>query len=670
MRSGEVTALLVYGPNPVYSMPESAAVKDALDKAAFVASFNSQLDETAMHAHVLLPDHHFLESWGDYTPRTGVNSLIQPVMTPVFSTKQTGDVLLSVAQRAGVRLPNAAPTFYDYLRGRWTREVLTGSAASDLGDDAWREALKAGVVIGGGSAATAAAAPAANAGGIGQINWSVPTFTGDGAYHLLVYPSYKYYDGRTANRPWLQELPDPVSKFTWASWIEISPKTAEAFELDTGHMAVVRTAAGKTEALPIFIHPGTRDDVIAIQLGQGHTAFGRYAQDRGANAIQLLQAEPEAASGGLVWFQAKAHLEPTGKWERPTQHGLHDNQDNREIAQTMTLSSARDADVKRGFLVAAAPTAPAEHTTTTAEHGTDQSEHGGQGGHGEKPHPLDAKVHQLQSAGGMTPIELDASPKGYPQTGMHYGEYTEEAPRWGMAVDLEKCIGCSACVTACYAENNIGIVGPQQVAMGRILHWLRIERYFEYEGDPRGGDTALRKHVDHTYKGARFVPMMCQHCGNAPCEPVCPVYAAYHTPDGLNAQVYNRCVGTRYCANNCPYKVRVFNWYSWEWPEPLNWQLNPEVTVREKGVMEKCTFCVQRIRDAQNHARVEDRAVADGEIVPACAQTCPGEAIVFGNVKDPNSRVARVAASGRGYRVFEELNTQSAITYLKRVELD
>jgi molybdopterin-containing oxidoreductase family iron-sulfur binding subunit len=273
-------------------------------------------------------------------------------------------------------------------------------------------------------------------------------------------------------------------------------------------------------------------------------------------------------------------------------------------------------------------------------------------------HPLDARVHQLQSAGGMTPIELDASPAGYPQIGMHYGEYTEAAPRWAMAIDLEKCIGCSACVTACYAENNIGIVGPQQVTMGRILHWIRIERYFEHgEGEGEGLRT-------------RFLPMLCQHCGNAPCEPVCPVYAAYHTPDGLNAQVYNRCVGTRYCANNCPYKVRVFNWYSWEWPEPLNWQLNPDVTVREKGVMEKCTFCVQRIRDAQNHARVEDRAVVDGEITPACAQTCPGEAIVFGNIKDPNSRVARVAASGRGYRVLEELNTQSAITYLKRVELE
>jgi molybdopterin-containing oxidoreductase family iron-sulfur binding subunit len=186
------------------------------------------------------------------------------------------------------------------------------------------------------------------------------------------------------------------------------------------------------------------------------------------------------------------------------------------------------------------------------------------------------------------------------------------------------------------------------------MHWIRIERYFEvHEGE------SLQ---------TRFLPMMCQQCGNAPCEPVCPVYASYHTPDGLNAQVYNRCVGTRYCANNCPYKVRTYNWFTYEFPSPLHWQLNPDVTVREKGVMEKCTFCVQRIRDAENHARLEDRGVRDGEITPACAQTCPGNAIVFGNLRDPQSRVARAAASGRGYRVLEQLNTQSAITYLRKVE--
>src|SRR5690606_38434065 len=216
---------------------------------------------------------------------------------------------------------------------------------------------------------------------------------------------------------------------------------------------------------------------------------------------------------------------------------------------------------------------------------------------------------------------------------------------------------------ACYAENNIPVVGPTEVKKGRELSWLRIERYF---GVGRDDSEA---YTDDATDDVRFLPMLCQHCGNAPCEPVCPVYAAYHTPDGLNGQVYNRCVGTRYCANNCPYKVRYFNWWTYDFHEPLNWQLNPDVTVRDKGVMEKCTFCVQRIREAEHTAAREDRPVRDGEVVPACVQTCPTEAFVFGNIQDPNSAVAKAAASARGYRVLEVLNTQSAIVYLKKVTL-
>ena len=258
--------------------------------------------------------------------------------------------------------------------------------------------------------------------------------------------------------------------------------------------------------------------------------------------------------------------------------------------------------------------------------------------------------------------------------------------RWGMAVDLDRCTGCGACVTACHAENNIPTVGARwqgrslrpfhsadgagwdmepgaNILKGREMAWLRIERYFE------GGEDGSSDFE------TRFLPMLCQHCGNAPCESVCPVFATYHAPDGLNVQVYNRCVGTRYCSNACPYKVRYFNWHGYgevdrrqyAFPEPLHLQLNPDVTVRGKGVMEKCTFCVQRIRDAENHARLAGRGVRDGEIVPACAQTCPGEAIVFGNMRDPNSRVRQIAESGRAYRVLDQLNTQSAVVYLRRI---
>jgi anaerobic selenocysteine-containing dehydrogenase/Fe-S-cluster-containing dehydrogenase component len=676
MRNGEVGALLVHGPDPLYSLPAHDEVVQAFANVPFIASFSSMLDETSRLAHLLLPDHHFLESWGDYVPRTGLTNIVQPVMVPVFDTKQTGDVMLSVARRLGTPLPTPATTYYDYLRESWGFTTLAAQGGGF--EDGWREALQTGFVLAGAAtgaaAGTADAAAAAFAGAVGAtalpageqpaaqqpaqagqqpaaqglagLAMAEATFTGDAtddAYYLIVYPSYKYFDGRLANRPWLQELPDPVSKFSWSSWVEINPATADRLRIDNGHIVEVETPRGTVSA-PAWRHPGIRADTIAIQLGQGHEHLGRYARERGVNPLRLLEPTIEPASGGLVYAQVRARLRNTGRWERPIQSSLQDHQHDREIARATSLMDARHRDAERGFAllpIGRAYSAPGYIPGPDHPHEPDV-------------HPFDARVRNLQAGGGWAPAEIDASPQGFPQPGTHYGEYSEGQPRWAMSIDLERCIGCSACSTACYAENNIGIVGPDAVAKGRILHWMRIERYFDGEGENL--ETA-------------FLPMMCQQCGTAPCEPVCPVYAAYHTPEGLNAQVYNRCVGTRYCANNCPYKVRVFNWHTYEWPEPLNWQLNPDVTVRETGVMEKCTFCVQRIRDAQNTARLQNRGATDGEIVPACAQTCPGDAIVFGNIKDPNSRVARVAASGRGYRVFEGLNTQSAVTYLRKVSL-
>lgn len=262
--------------------------------------------------------------------------------------------------------------------------------------------------------------------------------------------------------------------------------------------------------------------------------------------------------------------------------------------------------------------------------------------------------------------------KGSEEGGHHDYEH-----RWAMAINLDLCIGCNACSTACYAENNLAVVGKEKFEKGQAMHWMRIERYWD-EADK-----------DYPEQGASFLPMMCQHCGAATCEPVCPVAATYHTPDGLNAQVYNRCIGSRYCSNNCPYRVRYFNFYSYyesSWPAPLEQQLNPDITVRDKGVMEKCTFCVQRIRTAKDKAYMEDRPVADGEVVTACAQACPTSAIVFGDTMDENSAVHRLWKKHqvkrgtyqetrnskedkdlRGYRIFEELNTDSSVMYLERV---
>jgi len=259
--------------------------------------------------------------------------------------------------------------------------------------------------------------------------------------------------------------------------------------------------------------------------------------------------------------------------------------------------------------------------------------------------------------------------KGHEEGGFHDYEH-----RWGMAIDLDICTGCNACSTACYAENNLAVVGQERFEKGQAMHWLRVERYWD------------QSELDHPEQGASFLPMMCQQCDAATCEPVCPVAATYHTPDGLNAQVYNRCIGSRYCSNNCPFRVRYFNFYSYyesSWPEPLNMQLNPDITVRDKGVMEKCTFCVQRLKSAKDKAKMENRKLEDGDVTTACAQACPTNAIVFGDWQDENSQVAKLwnkyevtravtkqkkdNPEKRGYRIFEELNVDPSIMYLERV---
>ena len=432
---------------------------------------------------------------------------------------------------------------------------------------------------------------------------------------LTVFPSVALHDGRGANKPWLQELPDPVSKITWHAWVEVHPETAAGWKLASGDIVLITSPHGSVRA-PVWITPGVRPDVLAVPTGQGHNAYGRYARDRSFNAFELLGDEPEAYGGRA--FAVGVSVVKTADHRRLATLEGDAREQGRGIIEVLPLAKARELR-------------PGQHPFAERE----------------VPAYTEPAVEEWAEA-----QRKKAS----------LGNYAGEHPRWGMAIDLARCTGCSACVTACYAENNLATVGEELMTRRRQMSWLRIERYYT------GGDEGRPV-------GAVVTPMLCQQCGNAPCEPVCPVYAAYHTADGLNGQVYNRCVGTRYCSNNCPYKVRYFNWFNyaerggeWEsWPDPLSMLLNPDVTVREKGVMEKCTFCVQRIRAAQSRARLEDRSVQDGEITPACAQACPSEAIVFGDLHDRGSRVAVLARSPRGYHVLESRNTKPAITYLARV---
>ena len=605
MTAGRVALLLMHGTNPAHSLP--AAFAQALGHVGYKVSFSSYQDETASAADLVLPDFHPLEQWNDARPRSGVYALLQPVMQPVFpNTRHSGDVLLQAAGKTG--------TFSDYLQGRWrTLHERYGRGRSF--EDFWNDALAHGGIYNPGPAQPVRLGPEAGrlpgfAGAATAPAWHRP-----GELVLTVFPSMALHDGRGANKPWLQELPDPVSKITWHAWVEVHPETAAKWQVVDGDIVLLTSAFGSVRA-PVWLTPGVRPDVLAVPTGQGHQAYGRYAKDRSFNAFELLGGAAQDFGGRA--FAVTITVAKTGDHRRLATIEGDAREQGRGVIEVLPL--ARAQELKRGAHPFAERETPA-YTDTALERWAEAQ-------------------HEKASL----------------------GNYAGQHPRWAMAIDLAKCTGCSACVTACYAENNLATVGEPLVTRRRQMSWMRIERYYT------GGEAGQKV-------GAVVTPMLCQQCGAAPCEPVCPVFAAYHTPDGLNGQVYNRCVGTRYCSNNCPYKVRYFNWFNyaepggeWEsWPDPLNMLLNPDVTVREKGVMEKCTFCVQRIRGAQNRARLEDRPVQDGEITPACAQACPSEAIVFGDLHDKSTRVAALAADPRGYHVLAGLNTKPAITYLAKV---
>ena len=607
LSTGEVEVVLVHEANPVFTAPRATKFAESFAKVPFKVSTAQYFDETAAASDLLLPSHHALERWDDLNAQAGVWGLMQPVLTPVFNTMAPGDILLKTAQKAGGALAKFSSASWEaQLKSTW-------QARFPGGDAAWRAALARGGAY---QAAPVVPVKLASA----EVSAAAPSLEGAGEFTLLPYASSHYFDGRGANRPWLAENPEPVTKITWQSWVELSPEAAARINVREGEIVKVTSPHGSVEAAA-YIYPGLRPDVIAMPLGLGHTELGEFAKGRGVNYLDLLGP----VSGSFIpYVSVKVQVERTHAYRKVAKTEGNTRQLGRGIAEAMPLAYAA-----KGMTL--------EQSAKAAGH----------------------PVHEIN-----TPRELEAL-KGWREgqvgredgQGRRLGNYVGEHAMWGMAVDLSRCTGCSACVTACYAENNIAWVGEDQVLRGREMSWMRIERYWE------GGS-------DGEPIEARFVPMMCQHCDNAPCEPVCPVYAAYHTPDGLNGQVYNRCVGTRYCANNCPYKVRYFNWLAYNkkaFPEPLNLQLNPDVTVRARGVMEKCTFCIQRIRGAQHVAKLEDRALKDGDVVTACQQACPSRAITFGDMHNPDSAVLKIKQDPRGYHILEEINVRPAVTYLAKV---
>ena len=412
---------------------------------------------------------------------------------------------------------------------------------------------------------------------------------------LHVTASLRFYDGRDANHAWLAEMPEALAQVAWQTVALLPASKMKAKGWTDGTQVRLKTDHGEL-TVPIVGIEGMHPAAVVVPVGQGHTRHGRYARNQGANPMVLL-------GESLLYTAPLKDVAVTGTVVKLAVTSGSSDQHRRKIALSIPLEEARKA--------------------RTITNGLTMEDF---------------------------PLTLPL-PEGYSHKRDIYEAHEHDGYRWGMVVDLDRCIGCSACVAACYAENNVGVVGEERVVQGREMAWLRIERYTDQLDPSR----------------LIFLPMMCQHCDNAPCESVCPVYAPHHSKEGLNNQIYNRCIGTRFCAQNCPYKVRRFNWFDWQWPHPLELQLNPNVTVRSKGVMEKCSFCVQRIKVAHDQAKNEKRAIRDGEIIPACAQTCPTDAIVFGNLMDPKSAVRKMVDDPRAYQVMGYLNTKPAVIYLRKV---
>jgi len=587
--------LLLNHVDPVFALPKNSGVKQALENNdLFVVCFSNFMNETAEMADLVLPVQMPLETWDEYGGKQPIVSTLQPAMGKMTKASNLGDVMLY----AGFEGSPPPKKYRDYL-------IANLAEMHGIADELqWIETLQKG-----GNFSLTVELDNNRKEPQTEDLTDILTKKPEPAKSDLTFvamPSIRFFDGRGANKPWLCEIPDPLSRIAWQTPVIINPETAGANGIDQEDIIELQTEFGKLEAA-VYLSELVNPELAVMSIGQGHKAYGRYAKDTGVNPIQLLSANVDPDSGGAGLNVAEITIKKTGRTQKLastsgslTQHG-----------RTFALS------IKLAELIK-----PESH-------------------------------HRTGLTMGDFPLTLPL-PEGYDPKRDFYPPHDHVDYRWGMVVDLDKCIGCGACAAACYAENNIGIVGVDRVLEGREMGWMSVERY----------------HAEDDMEKVTFLPMMCQHCDNAPCEAVCPVYAPHHSKEGLNNQIYNRCIGTRYCVQNCPYKVRRFNWFDWKWPEPMNLQLNPDVTVRSKGVMEKCSFCIQRIKTARSIAKNEKRKIRDGEVTPACVQTCPTNALVFGSLMDKESRVRKMVDDPRAYQALGYVNTKPAVIYLKKVVVE
>lgn len=622
MNAGAVNTLLIHGANPAYTWYDAEKFKAGLKKVKTTVSFASKVDETAELCKIVAPDHHFLESWGDAEPKTGHFSFIQPTIHHLFNTRQWQDSLLKWSGNTA--------DYLAYLKNFWSAKLG--------GQSGWDKALQDGVI----SLGESATKPGTfNGAAVGTAVAAATSGKKGGKYELVLYEKVGIGAGQGASNPWLQELPDPVTRATWDNYVIVSPALArtildidlnnggqaDAYEVNPPKKVVKVTANGKEISLPVLIIPGTHPDTIGIAVGYGRSNnIGKAAAGVGKNAFPLATL----SNGVVSYSNSSVEIAVTGEKYPVALTQTHNRYDTTQGNRTEVMKELTLADYKN-------------HPTEIREE----------------------RDKELKPWGGLEKFESQ---------GTIYPVFDRPGIKWGMSVDLNACNGCGACVVACNAENNVSVVGKPEVLRGHEMHWLRIDRY--YSGDMDNPNVV-------------FQPLMCQHCDNAPCENVCPVAATNHSSEGINQMTYNRCIGTRYCANNCPYKVRRFNWSDYTGSDSfpnnqvgivndvvLNMNddltrmvLNPDVTVRSRGVIEKCSFCVQRLQESKLKAKKDSRPLVDSDIKVACQQACPANAITFGNANDKHSAITMVRTENpnRQFYVLEQLHVLPGVTYLAKV---
>jgi molybdopterin-containing oxidoreductase family iron-sulfur binding subunit len=621
MESGQVGTLMIYGANPAYTWYDAERFKAAMKKVRVTVSFNPKMDETSALCEYIIPSHHYLESWGDAEPKAGTICFQQPTIYPLFKTRPFQTSLL--------RWSGSMQDYDTYFREYWIGKL--GS------EDAFHKALQDGVTTQAGTGGGGY-----SGGGVAEATAALTPKNVTGT-EVVLYQKVSIGTGAQAGNPWLQELPDPVSKATWDNYAMISLKKADELGIKLNvdydyypEKPVIELTVGKNKVkLPVLVIPGMHPDTVAIAVGYGRNeSLGVTAANVGANVYPLAvfngATVDNYATGVTITKSAEKY-----KIAQPQKHNSYENR--KEVVRETTLKS---------FIAA--------------------------------PDVIPAWRKELEDAYYANSREdFRANATLYPDP-----ETREQNIRWGMTIDMNSCYGCGACVVACHAENNVPVVGKREVLRFHDMHWLRVDRYF-----------VTNEENPDDLKSVVFQLMLCQHCDNAPCENVCPVAATNHSQEGINQMAYNRCIGTRYCANNCPYKVRRFNWADYtgadSFPNNRDQQLvgkldnvieqmnddltrmvlNPDVTVRSRGVMEKCSFCIQKIQLAKLDAKKENRMLKDGDAKTACQMACSADAIVFGNLKDPKSAVVKMHMENpkRSFKVLEQLHTLPNITYFAKL---